>query len=52
MHNKMSQKTTWSVIWRGLLLGCDIAGPSNGPPDGVVDIDDLFEVLANWGPCP
>lgn len=20
--------------------------------DGMVDIDDLFEVLANWGPCP
>ncbi len=30
----------------------DIAGPSQGPPDGIVQIDDYLALLAAWGPCP
>ena len=26
--------------------------PADINEDGVVDIDDLFAVLAAWGPCP
>ncbi|MHC4414441.1 MAG: GC-type dockerin domain-anchored protein [Planctomycetota bacterium] len=29
----------------------DIAGPSNGPPDGVVGINDFLVLLSSWGPC-
>lgn len=48
-------------VTAGGYMGSDsvtvLLSPANPRPadvnrDGVVDIDDLFEILGNWGPCP
>ena len=29
----------------------DITGPNNGPPDGIVGVNDLLLLVGTWGPC-
>lgn len=37
-----------AILWTGPVSSC----PADVNGDGYVDIDDIFAVLAAWGPCP
>lgn len=39
----------WAVIGEGPMTP-NVPGDTNG--DGVVDVDDLLNVIVAWGPCP
>jgi hypothetical protein len=48
--NGVQEARAFVLVPRDRACSADVAGPA-GPPDGVVDVQDLLRILADWGTC-